>query len=96
MLTRRDRRAEQEDSRRDHGAPEPADPFNRWVDRQLHSLYGPVAEEPIPPRLRALLDKAAEAVDGSQQGAADGATGGDDDEPRTGSADGHDGEDGPR
>jgi hypothetical protein len=66
----------------DDGATD--DPFDRWVDRQLRSLYGPVVDEPIPPRLRELLEQTGRAVD-----AAAGDDGGGD------GTDGHDPTDGP-
>jgi hypothetical protein len=76
--------------RDDDGAAD--DPFDRWVDRQLRSLYGPVVDEPIPPRLRELLEQTGRAVD-----AAAGDDGGGDGTDGDGPTDGHgpDGGDGP-
>ncbi|TVQ36090.1 MAG: hypothetical protein EA356_06315 [Geminicoccaceae bacterium] len=34
-----------------------SDGFDRWVRRQLHQLYDPVTDEPIPERLADLLDR---------------------------------------
>ena len=56
-LTRRHERTRQ------HDGGGTADPFDRWVDRQLRTLYGPVVDEPMPPRLRAILEEAGRAVD---------------------------------
>lgn len=54
--------------RREPDGGRAGDPFDRWVDRQLQCLYGPVADEPIPPRLRALLERAGRAVDDTANG----------------------------
>ncbi len=34
--------------------------FDRWLHRQLHALYGPIASEPLPDDLIALVDRDAE------------------------------------
>ncbi|MFP4360778.1 MAG: NepR family anti-sigma factor [Alphaproteobacteria bacterium] len=75
--------------RREPDGGRAGDPFDRWVDRQLQCLYGPVADEPIPPRLRALLERAGRAVDDTTDGggADDGARKGEDGD---GAGDGHD------
>lgn len=31
--------------------------FDVWLDRSLHALFDPVASEPIPPDLLALIEK---------------------------------------
>jgi hypothetical protein len=62
-LTRRHQRAERYPAHRDERAGEGNDPFDRWVDRQLDKLYGPVVDEPMPPRLRALLEGAGRGAD---------------------------------
>jgi hypothetical protein len=41
----------------------PADPFDLWLSRDLHSFYSGVAAEPIPPELLRMLDGPAEAVE---------------------------------
>ena len=61
--------------RRDDDGGGAEDPFDRWVDRQLRSLYGPVADEPIPPRLRELLEQTGRAVDAADDGDDDGGDG---------------------
>ena len=58
-LTRRHERAGRSATPSDDQSGVAGDPFDSWVDRQLRSLYGPVVDEPLPPRLRALLDAAA-------------------------------------
>lgn len=37
------------------GAPDAA--FDLWLDRGLNTMFGKVAEEPIPPDLLALIEK---------------------------------------
>jgi hypothetical protein len=37
------------------GAPDAA--FDMWLDRGLNTMFGKVAEEPIPPELIALIEK---------------------------------------
>lgn len=71
-LTRRHQRAERSPAGRDEGGGAAGDPFDRWVDRQLRTLYGPVVEEPLPPRLRALLEEAGRAIEEAGDGADDG------------------------
>ena len=74
--------------RDDDGAAD--DPFDRWVDRQLRSLYGPVADEPIPPRLRELLEQTGRAVDDGDDDGGDGdETDGHGPTGQDGGADGH-------
>ena len=63
-LTRGHRRADTPRARREPEGGEQTDPFDRWVDRQLRALYGPVADEPVPPRLRELIERASEGRDG--------------------------------
>jgi hypothetical protein len=72
-LTRRHQRAERSPARRDQDGGRADDPFDRWVDRQLHALYGPVVDEPMPPRLRTLLARAGRAVAGAADDGDDGA-----------------------
>ena len=31
--------------------------FDLWLDRSLNSMFGKVAEEPVPPELLALIEK---------------------------------------
>ncbi len=38
------------------------DGFDRWVRRQLHQLYDPVSNEPLPDRLADLLDRFPEGT----------------------------------
>ena len=45
-----------------------ADPFDRWVDRQLHRLYDDVASEGMPPRLRELIENADRHDRGESRG----------------------------
>jgi hypothetical protein len=94
-LTRGHQRAGTSTGRRDAQSGTASDPFDSWVDRQLRSLYGPVVDEPLPPRLRALLDAAAHDDEGTDPGAAPPA-GGDGDARADGGdrADGDEGEDG--
>jgi len=50
------------------GPPSPgarAEAFDAWVDRQLQTLYGPVLNERMPDRLRALMDQVARRLDGT-------------------------------
>jgi hypothetical protein len=70
-LTRRHQRAERSTARCGDGGGAADDPFERWVDRQLRALYGPVADEPLPPRLRALLDRAERAADRTSEAEGD-------------------------
>lgn len=89
-LTRRHQRAERSPVRRDDDGGGAEDPFDRWVDRQLRSLYGPVADEPIPPRLRELLEQTGRAVDAADDGDDDGdGTDGHGPTGQDGGADGH-------
>lgn len=37
------------------GAPDAA--FDAWLDRGLHSMFGKIADEPIPPDLLAMIEK---------------------------------------
>jgi len=67
-LTRRHQRAERVSARSEQDGGRTDDPFDRWVDRQLRALYGPVVDEPVPPRLRALLEQAGRAVDAAAEG----------------------------
>jgi len=62
-LTRRHERAGRSTTPSDEPSGASGDQFDYWVDRQLRSLYGPVVDEPLPPRLRALLDVAARGDD---------------------------------
>jgi hypothetical protein len=40
--------------------------FERWLDRQLHDLYDPILNEPIPDDLARLLDRFDSRPDGQQ------------------------------
>ena len=37
--------------------PPPDAAFDLWLTRGLHALYDPVAQEPIPPDLLALIER---------------------------------------
>ena len=39
--------------------PREAEAFDRWLQKQLHELYGSIADEPLPADLVALIDRAA-------------------------------------
>jgi len=41
------------------GTPREAPAFDRWLHKQLLELYGPIASEPPPADLVALIDRAA-------------------------------------
>ncbi|NBB68776.1 MAG: hypothetical protein GVY33_00405 [Alphaproteobacteria bacterium] len=95
-LTRRHQRAGRYTTPSDEPSGASGDPFDHWVDRQLRSLYGPVVDEPLPPRLRALLDAAAHgdepappADEAPERGDGDARAGGADreDDARAGGAD---------
>jgi hypothetical protein len=47
--------ARQKKRRTRDAAPDAA--FDLWLDRGLNSMFGKVAEEPIPPELIALIEK---------------------------------------
>ena len=47
--------ARQKTRRSREAAPDAA--FDLWLDRGLNSMFGKVAEEPIPPELIALIEK---------------------------------------
>ncbi len=70
-LTRRHQRAERPPASGERAAGDGQDPFSRWVDRQLRSLYGPVVEEPMPPKLRELIDRNLAGRDDDGEGGDD-------------------------
>jgi hypothetical protein len=39
--------------------PRESEAFDRWLQKQLHELYGSIADEPLPADLVALIDRAA-------------------------------------
>lgn len=83
-LTRRHQRAERPPASGERTADDGHDPFSRWVDRQLRTLYGPVADEPIPPKLRELIDRNLARPDGDGRDADDPDRDGRDGEEETG------------
>jgi hypothetical protein len=41
--------------------------FDRWLHKQLHALYDPIAREPLPDELIALIERDAVRRAGTQQ-----------------------------
>jgi hypothetical protein len=54
-------------------------PFDRWLRKQLHAMFDPVVNEPLPPELLKAIDDDAERA--RQEGLAAGSKGAEDGRP---------------